>query len=126
MSQGYSEIFIKKSAEELKDFCRQREEKNLQRIHAISDIISKYLGKELKGLSVLEYGCNTGAAIKEFALLGNRCVGVDVFKEVIDIALATYGDIPQLTFTKIEERLPFPDKTFDFVFSSETIEHVPL
>lgn len=104
----------------------QRKAINTQRIRAIAEIIASRTGKELRNLSILEYGCNTGYAITELALLGNTAVGVDVMEEAIAIARESNGQTPNLTFLTVGDTLPFPDRSFDFVFSSEVIEHVPL
>lgn len=68
--------------------------------------------------SVLDVGCGDGRVTN---LLTSRCarvVGLDVSTEALRhlTASGVLGTI---------ERLPFPDKTFDLVLSSEVLEHLP-
>ena len=126
MTEGYTKAFLKQSRDQLNAFNEERKKKNKLRIIAISELMGRQLNREMRNMSILEFGCGTGWGIREFALMHNRCKGVDVFQEVIDIAYKSHQDIPNLDFHKINDELPFEDKTFDFVYSSEVIEHVPL
>jgi SAM-dependent methyltransferase len=74
--------------------------------------------------SVLEVGCGTGAVIAELARrgIGRRHIGID---------LADPGVHSDTGGTQVELKrfdgytVPFPDRSFDLVFASHVVEHVP-
>ena len=74
--------------------------------------------------SVLEVGCGTGAVLAAVARLGvgTRHVGVDMADPTVhlDDGARTF-DIQAYDGV----RLPFEDASFDLVYSSHVIEHVP-
>jgi ubiquinone/menaquinone biosynthesis C-methylase UbiE len=75
------------------------------------------------GQRVLEIGCGTGCDLLQFAKHGADAVGVDVTPEHLRLARERVGGL-----AKVEEadatRLPFPDGTFDYVYSHGVLHHI--
>lgn len=83
------------------------------------------VGIDVAGKRLLEFGCGAGAMCFAFADRGARVLGVDVDAQVIDIARrwgASRGSVCE--FVHIDHTLPFPDGSFDVIYSSSTFEHV--
>ena len=74
--------------------------------------------------SVLEFGCGTGAVLSQVARIGvgSRHVGVDL----ADPALHRDANAATLDLRRIDAgSLPFEDRSFDLVYASHVIEHIP-
>jgi 2-polyprenyl-3-methyl-5-hydroxy-6-metoxy-1,4-benzoquinol methylase len=73
-------------------------------------------------LQVLDVGCATGSLLKPFT--GRHEIsGVDISEMLLEKARANgYARVQRVDAST--ERLPFPDGSFDLVFSGECIEHV--
>ncbi|KAI1319814.1 S-adenosyl-L-methionine-dependent methyltransferase [Xylariaceae sp. FL0255] len=82
---------------------------------------------------VLDMGCGPGTITTGFAKLcpSGRAVGIDQSAKVIEHATALNPPSanPNLTFQAADilsdEGLPFPDQSFDVVFTSQTLVHLP-
>lgn len=71
----------------------------------------------LNGLSILDFGCGTGAVSRRFVELGadaSRLIGVDVTRERIAVAKESNRDI---RFEVVGQSLPFADSSFDLVLA---------
>ena len=76
--------------------------------------------------SVLDVGCGAGSLAIRLALDGHDVTGVDVSEEALRLA-ADAGQRAGATVQWVlgfAERLPFPDKSFDYLVSAHTLEHV--
>jgi SAM-dependent methyltransferase len=88
-------------------------------IHSIAQF-TRYHGQRL-----LEIGVGAGTDHLQWARAGVECFGVDLTQAAIDITgkrLASYG--LHSTLQRLDaERLPFPDGSFDIVYSWGVIHH---
>jgi glycosyltransferase involved in cell wall biosynthesis/2-polyprenyl-3-methyl-5-hydroxy-6-metoxy-1,4-benzoquinol methylase len=76
------------------------------------------------GDSVLEVGCGTGYLALELARRGRAVTGIDVSKVAVDLA-RRHAEGTQARFEVASALdLPFPDGSFDLVFSVEVMEHL--
>jgi ubiquinone/menaquinone biosynthesis C-methylase UbiE len=81
-----------------------------------------------RGKDVLEIGCGIATDGLEFAKHGARYVGVDLTPAAIELArerFQLFGVPGRFELANAEERLPFPDATFDHVYSFGVIHHSP-
>lgn len=84
--------------------------------------------EDFEGLDVLEIGCGIGTDGLEFAKNGAHYVGIDLSSNSIALAEERFGlfNIPG-TFKVVnaEESLPFPEHSFDHIYSFGVIHHSP-
>jgi SAM-dependent methyltransferase len=78
-----------------------------------------------RGRPVLDVGCGAGVEVVRFARGGARVVGLDVSGQA---AALTRANLAQQGLTAgvavgDGERLPFPDRTFDFVYAHGVIQY---
>jgi len=84
---------------------------------------SGFLGKD-----VLEVGCGIATDGLEFAKQGARYVGVDLTPIAIELAAEHFrllGVPGHFELANAEERVPFPDASFDHVYSFGVLHHSP-
>lgn len=81
-------------------------------------ILIKQLSR--KASKILDAGCGEGSRLNYFA--GNRVgYGVDISKKAISLAKRNF---PKHKFINSDvNKLPFPDNTFDLVYSAYVLEH---
>jgi SAM-dependent methyltransferase len=79
------------------------------------------------GKRLLEVGCGMGTDLLQFARGGAICTGVDLTPRSIEISrhrFKLYGAPGDFLVTD-GERLPFPDESFDVVYSNGVLHHTP-
>lgn len=80
------------------------------------------------GLQILDVGCGNGGVAIAFAEAGVNMIGVDIEKELIDIAekhAELYKCSPSPKFILYDgKKLPFPNSSFDAATSISVLEHV--
>jgi ubiquinone/menaquinone biosynthesis C-methylase UbiE len=79
------------------------------------------------GRDLLEVGCGMGSDLLQFARGGARVTGLDYTPRSIEISrrrFAVYG-VPGRFMVGDAENLPFPDASFDVVYSNGVLHHTP-
>jgi len=76
--------------------------------------------------SVLDVGCGAGGLAIRLAQAGHRVTGMDVSEQALHIAreAGRNAGLPIEWRAGFAEQLPFPDKSFDYLVSAHTLEHV--
>lgn len=97
---------------------------------AIIKILSKIIPPK-RGLKVLKYDLYNEATMTAtlaawFLEKGYDYYGVDISKVVVSLARKNFAERLDMNHFKVGDirNLPFPDKSFDVVFSFGTIEHI--
>lgn len=82
---------------------------------------------EWRGRDVLEVGCGAGFDAHEIARHGARYTGIDIAPENVARTQRQFelADLPGTVLEADAEALPFGDASFDVVFSSGVLHHVP-
>ncbi|MCA9368184.1 class I SAM-dependent methyltransferase [Candidatus Kaiserbacteria bacterium] len=70
---------------------------------------------------ILEVGCGRGSMIKKIKSFSTK-TGIDPSKQAIEHAKMIAPEVD--FFVGVAEKLPFPDESFDVVYSLEVFEHV--
>ncbi len=104
---------------------RETGEENYKEHVLSDDLIKKTLG-DFSDKSVLEIGCGIGRLTEFFGQDFAWVEGVDIAEKMIETATARLAHIPNAHFTATDgEHYPFPDETFDLVFSYIVFQHMP-
>jgi ubiquinone/menaquinone biosynthesis C-methylase UbiE len=88
--------------------------------------ILRQLGN-VKDKYLLDLGCGAGENSVYFALLGARCVATDYSPGMVEVALK----LADMNGVQIEGQtvnamdIDFPDNTFDIVYASNLLHHIP-
>ena len=86
--------------------------------------LKPYIPKK-KGIAILDFGCGNGIILKTIKSINPeaRLIGLDVSETAL---LGAKETLPEAEFHKITDggQLPLQDKTADFIFSSEVLEHI--
>jgi len=107
--------------EQISKSLRKRNVYVIARYNLILDLIAN----EIKNKKILDVGCGDGALTYLLAKRGANVIGIDNSKETIKFAKERCGNFKNLDFqiASVYE-LPFGNKNFDYVISSEIIEHL--
>lgn len=75
---------------------------------------------------LLDFGCGVGRMTRGFSGHFGSCTGIDVSEKMVGLARTFNADVPHCDFVANPESvLPFPDNSFDFVFSVLVLQHLP-
>lgn len=81
-------------------------------------LFKDYLCTYGQGSRLLDVGCGSGQFVHEFSHLGFRAEGIDC-NGIYKVLETTHSNIDFNT-----DRLPYPDNSFDIVFTKSVVEHV--
>lgn len=82
-------------------------------------------GISLRYERALDFGCGVGRLTRAFASRFSSCVGIDVSQEMVLLAKKLNEQFSNCEFLVNRSRtLPFPDASFDFVFSFIVLQHI--
>jgi ubiquinone/menaquinone biosynthesis C-methylase UbiE len=85
--------------------------------------IKKYLKLIKNKDQVLDLGCGLGYFTRLLSKQSKNVKGIDIEEDCINFAKNQYKDAKFLVGNALNTT--FPDEEFDFIFSSEVIEHLP-
>ncbi len=85
-----------------------------RRLRMVTETVS------LQGRRVLDVGCGLGLYVHRFMELGAQAHGIEIDSERAHAALQVSPHIREGS----AEELPYPDESFEVVFSNEVLEHV--
>jgi SAM-dependent methyltransferase len=86
--------------------------------------IASGLAGDIKGKHVLDAGCGDGWYSARMIKAGANVSGIDLSPRAVAFAQQI---LPDGAFTSGSlTKLPYPDKTFDRIFSFQVLEHIPL
>jgi ubiquinone/menaquinone biosynthesis C-methylase UbiE len=82
------------------------------------------LAGDVRGLRVLDAGCGSGVHAAELIKRGANVTGVDLSRDLLNIARERLGPGVQLREADLSQPLPFPDNAFDLVLSSLVMHYL--
>lgn len=106
------------------EFCRDKhnfdmKQKGEWQKNYVNYILSIF--PSLKDKKCLDFGCAMGSQTSSFNDIGIDMVGVDVSEYYINES--PFENVKGKLFS-YSDKLPFQDKSFDFIHSSQVIEHI--
>lgn len=86
--------------------------------------VALYFARHLRGCRILDFGCGEGVLLSRLHP-DNDLVGVDVSEATVRRSAARCGERATIVQVGIDDPLPFCNRAFDAVITTEVIEHVP-
>lgn len=107
-----------------REYTKHVRDRNDSIYHSLYEKPSMYrLIPNIKNKKVISLGCGSGEDSNYLKKLGaSKSVGIDISKNLIEIAKTTY---PNCIFETMDmEKINFKDKSFDFAYSSLAIHYI--
>ena len=94
-------------------------------VHARYRQVVRCVGDGVRNASVLDVGCGDGVLSWQLSEVGANVSGIDTSEEAIAFATQKCAAVNNIEFrVGSAYELPFPDASFDYVVSTELIEHL--
>jgi ubiquinone/menaquinone biosynthesis C-methylase UbiE len=113
------------------DFVNQQDPKAQKFVQVHKNILNEMGFTITPDSKVLDFGCGAGKEVYQFRKLGYKAYGCDIKNLFDDMQkrcekekLISAGESIFGTIDMSDYRIPFPDETFDYVFSNQVFEHV--
>ena len=91
-----------------------------------SELLAFLGGGDVPALRVLEYGCGVGRLMVPLSRSFGEIRGIDISDEMVRIGRERGAGRADLHFHVLEDgKLPFPDGSFDLVYSLHVFQHMP-
>lgn len=91
-------------------------------ISSDTDLVDRFLKQLSPQAKILDIGCGPGNFTQYLVSKGFEVEGIDIAEEMLRIARS---HLPQIQFTQGDlSALPYPDESFDAVFSAYSLIHV--
>ena len=88
-------------------------------LHALTTVVDQRV--DIKGKTILDFGCGSGRWAEFFCSRGAIYTGVDISDEMIELSKSRY---PGMTFITLnDDEIPLETDSSDFVFSIAVIHH---
>ena len=123
--------------EEYADYLIQKTKEDYDKIAGDFDRTRSYIWNELRrfagfakdGDKILDFGCGNGRLLETFHEKNVKYIGADFSLNLINLARNKYKaevDAGKAEFVKLDElKLPFPDQSFDVIYSIAVLHHIP-
>ena len=98
-----------------------------EEIQRVLDIAAEKVGPPVGQERALDFGCGLGRLSRALSNRFTRCDGIDISEKMITQARELNADKPNLEFSlnQAADLSLFEDHTFDFIYSSLVLQHVP-
>ena len=105
------------------DYERWLQDERVRTTAGLESQLMVHMLKPLRGESLLDIGCGTGASLRPFVELGLETTGLDASPYMLDIALKKLKNRVDL-YRGVAEDLPFEDNSFNHAVMVTTLEFV--
>lgn len=123
LSEEGSKEWFKQVDEEFWDISKSFAHPNYPHCAPFANLVDY---NKIKGKKVLEIGCGAGSHAAMFVSAGAEVTAIDLTERAVSLTKRRFElfDIKNATVMKSDaENLPFPDNSFDFVWSWGVIHH---